>query len=197
MHLQVGNVIKFHQDWNGVQFAKNASCIRKFCALFHMGVSLHNALCTPSWKDLDMPVKYSNRGSSHTLGSLPFQGEGCPWPSNIQSPNKTVLYTHYTSTVYKLHQQLLPTHNFWNTDHYSAIVHPQTKKSRPGAKIIAVLRPFCFQQSIKPTTSFFNNGKAKWISPGKDHLLRISPYFFHWDSISRDSVENLSLRFYA
>ena len=29
-------------------------------------------------------------------------GEGCSYPSNIQSPNKTVLCTLYTSTVYKL-----------------------------------------------------------------------------------------------
>ena len=137
-------------------------------------------------------------GAVTLWGLCPFRGRGAPDPQTFNPQIKQfciltiqVLCISYTNSFSQL------TISETQTDHYSAIVHPQTKKSRPGAKIIAVLRPFCFQQSIKPTTSFFNNGKAKWISPGKDHLLRISPYFFHWDSISRDSVENLSLRFYA
>lgn len=134
VHLQVGNVIKFHQDWNGVQFTKNASCIRKFCALLHMGVRLHNTLCTSCWKDLDMPLKYWNGGSSHASGSLHFHGEGFPSPQIFNSQIKWFCVLTIKVLMYKLHLQLLPAHYFWSTDHYSATVRPQTKKGRLMAK---------------------------------------------------------------
>lgn len=170
MHLEVGNVIKFHQDWNGVQFAKNASCIRKFCALFHMGVSLHSTLCTSCWKDLDMSLKYWNGGSCHTSGSAP-SGGGAPSPSNIQFPNKMVLCTHYIPT----HRQTTLTSSpcSWFLKHrlHSDRVHPQTKRGR-----IMVKNNCCFMSFFLLTKDKINNfsltmGKHNELAEAKTTFL--------------------------
>lgn len=121
-------------------------------------------------------------------------GGGPPHPQIFRSQIKWFHVLTTKGLMHKLCLWLPLAHYFWSTDLYSAIVHPQTKEGRLTAKrIIAILCPFRLEQSIKSTTFLFNNGRAKWISHGKDYLPMISPYLYNWDHISLDSVKNLSL----